>query len=227
VDGRDFRQAYVKRIDVVRDFAGVPVRPVLDSLERAPRYGRKVLIKRFADPEAGGAETLRVGVRSSWSSVLYDKHAETGGVAAVGHLRYETRVRTKFLTGAHLAGLAKPIAAVEDINAGTVAVIGVDRFHAAGFGARVNGDAHMRRILDDLQLSDSDYMTFLGYMSAVANGYPVRMSRNTVAKYRRLAKKLGLVPGEVAELEHLSWLDLASGQLMTSIGNSGVEDCDD
>nr|DAU79842.1 MAG TPA: replication protein [Inoviridae sp.] len=227
VDGNDVSTAWVKRLDVVRDFHGVPVRPVLDALERTPRFGRKVLIKRFADPEAGGAETLRVGTRSSWSCVLYDKHAETGGIAAPGHLRYEARLRSKFLTGSHASTLASPIVSVCDIADGTLATLGVDRFHAAGFGVRVSGEAAFRQRLEALDLSSADYMTLLGYLSAVANGYPVRMSRNTVAKYRRLARSLGVVPGEVSAVDAVSWLDLAAGELLTTHGPDTEHQADD
>jgi hypothetical protein len=218
---------WVKRLDVVRDFRGVPVRPVLDALERTPRFGRKVLIRRYADPEAGGAETLRVGTRSSWSCVLYDKHAETGGIAAPGHLRFEARLRSKFLTGNHASTLASPIVSVEDISAGTIAALGVDRFAAAGFSARMTGEAEFRRRLDALELSPNDYMTLLGYLSAVANGYPIRMSRNTVAKYRKIARSLGVVPGDVSAATAETWLDLAAGELLTRLVPDSEQQADD
>jgi len=225
VDGSRFLDSSIKRLDVVRDFQCHSIRALFDALQ--PLHRRKgLIVRRFLDPEACGAETLRVGTKSSWSCVLYDKHAETGGLASRGHLRFETRLRSAFLTGKTATALAPPLVALEDLTPSTLAALAYDRFTAANFGAVVNdADGFLER-LEALGVSDADYTGLIGYLSCVRNGYPVRMSENTLRKYRRLARLVGIDPHHLEDLDVSSRLDWDSGTLATHVGDPRVEDCD-
>lgn len=77
-----FDGAKIIRCDLVRDFVDVTELPAfLDALATVrQRGGHKVA--RYADAEAGRAETLRVGPKGAWSCTLYDKYAESGARAA-------------------------------------------------------------------------------------------------------------------------------------------------
>jgi hypothetical protein len=91
-NGQIFEAAKVVRLDVVRDFDGVAnLSRHLDGLAIAPRE-RRAVARRFIDQERS-AETLRVGPKA-WGCTLYDKHAETGGLAPAGRVRFEVRLHS-------------------------------------------------------------------------------------------------------------------------------------
>jgi hypothetical protein len=53
------------------------------------------------------------------------------------------------------------------------------------------------------------------------------MSRNTVAKYRKIARSLGVVPGDVSAATAETWLDLAAGELLTRLVPDSEQQADD
>jgi hypothetical protein len=214
VDGTDYRQAVIKRLDLVRDFDGVAIGPVLDGLARV-RPGGRVKQRRYADGDNGAAETLRVGVKSAWSCVLYDKHAETGGLAPKGRLRFETRLREAFLTGRHGSDLAaRPIHQVESFDQPDSSMVGErlvrDRFAAVGFDRAVVGTDALADALERSGFSPRRKQGLLAYLMALELGIDLGFHRNTIRGYRRDAEALGIVPGSVAPDIRLR-LDLDSG----------------
>ncbi len=95
--GARFEDCRVVRLDLVRDFHGVDdPTPLLDGLAAVNQPGR-AKVRRFADPSANRAETLRVGPKA-WGVTLYDKHAESGGRSPAGQLRAESRLHRPQLT---------------------------------------------------------------------------------------------------------------------------------
>lgn len=199
-DGRELDHARVKRLDVVRDFDGVDDMTVLlDGLAGVPRSST-AKVRRYADAASNKAETLRVGPKSAWTGTLYDKHAETRGLAAVGRLRYEARCRAEYLQGvAARNAVGTVIGEVRHVTQDRIDNIARDRFTASGFDREVaSSDQFTARVLES-DLTAQSKRALLGYIAARAQGIDLGMSRNTEAKYRKLAKQLGVALGSQPE----------------------------
>lgn len=79
------------RVDVVRDFGGVDnFVPILDVLQASLQRNDK----KFSRHSKGSSLAVSL---SNWKASLYDKHAESGGVADLGSVRFEVQLRTKRL----------------------------------------------------------------------------------------------------------------------------------
>lgn len=112
--------AKIVRLDLVRDFHDVDdPTPVLDGLAGVDQPGRSK-VRRFADPSAHRAETLRVGPRA-WGCTLYDKHVETDGKAPAGQLRFEARLHADQLGSAFARNHGGKFGTIADLmrDAGT------------------------------------------------------------------------------------------------------------
>lgn len=226
VDGTDYRQSALKRLDVVRDFDGVAVGPLLDGLAGQRRPGRST-VRRFADSERGNSETLRVGVRSSWSCVLYDKHAETDGLAPPGRLRFEARLRDDFLTGNLVTqrhGFAIPdVRGLLDAGADVLTDLGHERFRFVGFSARVMGVDAFADVVNGADLTQRTKRELVAFLAADALGIDLHWSRNTQSRYRKLARELGITIGTNVAPEVTLGLDFEAGAQVLQVGHA---DCD-
>jgi hypothetical protein len=208
---RTWEQASVKRLDVARDFDGVTAIPaLLDGLQSVRRPGR-IKSQRFADAVANRAETLRVGPRS-WSCTLYDKHAETKGLAAPGRLRFEARCRSELLAGARMvASVGRSVSRVGDITQERVDAICREQWAHVGFDREVNGAGAFAERINRADLPPRVKRDLVGYLAARALGVDLSMSDNTERKYRRLSADLGLVLLDADDLGFSARLDLDQG----------------
>jgi hypothetical protein len=195
----------VKRLDVARDFDGIDQAPTLiRALAPIHRpYSRRNLV--HADPSRHGAQTLMVG---SGAGVvrLYDKHAETSGVAPLGSLRWEAECRSGWLSA---YGGVKRLGDVNDERAGQLAR---DRWEWSQMGAEVAGD--LGRLVGRVRASDlsvREQRAFLGWIVEQAAGEAWEPpARATLAKWRKVQRELGIVaPTDLettgAVLRRLDW----------------------
>lgn len=186
----------VVRLDLVRDFelADDSLLPVLLSgLASVPRSGA-VKTRLFADGRTGRAETLRVGP-GSWAATLYDKHRETGGLAPVGSLRAEFRLRGRQLTSARAQSLGGGVVTVSDVAEESCENLRRGWFELAGFGSWVGGRSSVWGALEVADLSDREKLSFVGWLSARADGVELSVCGKTDRKYRRLLGALQLGDG--------------------------------
>lgn len=214
---RSWQTATVKRLDLVRDFDGVTaIDSLLNGLATVKQDGRSK-VRRFADPERGRAETLRVGPKS-WAATLYDKHAETK-LAAPGRLRFEARLRSRQLRSADAQKIRSTIAHVSDISTERVQTMTSRMFERVGFDREVAGTAQLAAAINDCDdLSPRVKRELVGYLAGRAMGIELEFSSNTERKYRKLAQRLGLVLTDDCLAESFTArLDFESGtQVLTA-----------
>lgn len=177
----------LKRLDVARDFEGID-QPgtVIRALAPIHRpWARRNLV--HADPSRAGAQTLMVG---SGAGVvrLYDKHAETAGVAPLGSVRWEAECRSGWLSA---YGRMKRLG---DVNDETAAVLARDRWEWSQMGAEVAGD--LTRLVERVSasgLTPRQRVMFLGWLVTQAAGEAWEPgSRATLAKWRKVQRDLGI-----------------------------------
>ncbi len=223
VDGTDYGQAAIKRLDLVRDFDGVAVGPMLDGLAGQPRAGR-VTVRRFADSERGNSETLRVGVRSAWSCVLYDKHAETDGAAPPGRLRFEARLRDDFLTGSLVlerhGHAVSDVRTLLDCDYSLVRDLAAERFRFVGFGSRVTGTDAFADAVNNSDLSERTKRELIAFLCADHLGVRLEWHRSTLYKYRKLARDLGITLGTNVAPDVTLGLDFDEGGQVLQLGHT-------
>lgn len=174
----------VKRLDVTRDFTGVddPASLIggLIGVHRA--YGRQSMV--YYDPNRKGAQTLRVGGKSD-IALLYDKGTETEGAAA-GTVRWEARCR------GWLSRYGE-ISKVSDIDQEHLDKLGLDRFDWSGMGTSV--ESSVQSLVEQVVAMGLPPLTqqrLIGYLVQRACGVPMKMSNDSAAKYRRLAREGGV-----------------------------------
>jgi hypothetical protein len=195
----------VKRLDLARDFEGIDQAPTLiRALAPIHRpYSRRNLV--HADPSRLGAQTLMVG---SGAGVvrLYDKHAETSGVAPVGSIRWESECRTGWL------GTYGGIKRLQDVSEGSASRLAENRWEWSQMGAEVAGD--LNRLVGRVRSSDltvREQRAFLGWMVEQASGACWEPpSKATLAKWRKVQRDLGIAsPTDLvttgAVLRRLDW----------------------
>jgi hypothetical protein len=201
-DGHDFEESRVVRLDLVRDFHHVDnPTTILDGLASIDQPGR-AKVRRFADPSANRAETLRVGPRA-WGCTLYDKHVETGGRAPAGQVRFEARLHRPQLRSAFARANGGHFGCVADlIRAGNLhgttddgqALERASRawFDRVGFGRDCQTDDALARRIELLELRPAIAASLWCYLTApaIVRGW----SAHTVRKYRGLAADLNLAP---------------------------------
>lgn len=198
VGGAPFELSKVVRLDPVRDFDGIAHVPeLLNGLAAVPRSSVQK-VRRFADAERNAAESLRVGPKA-WGAQLYDKHAETKGVAEVGRLRFEGRFHHEQLTGqwAHKVGAVMRV--IGDVSTEKVGALCSSSFSRVAFDREVVGRATVaEKVFGQNGLSSVVQDRLWCFLTAP--GAAGRMHRNVAAKYRRLAADLGVTVA-AAELE--------------------------
>jgi hypothetical protein len=198
--GHRFEEAKVIRLDPVRDFDGVlHVGSLMDGLAGIPR-GPREKVRRWSDSERNQAESLRVGPKA-WGSLLYDKHRETDGKAPEGRVRFEARLHADQLTGAWARDLGAIMRCVGDVTEEKVRAIRLGAFERVGFEREV---AAMTMVSDAVfsceDVSARERALLWAYLTAP--GFAATLHRDTERKYRRIAKGLGVTPGEALEEAH-------------------------
>lgn len=200
--GHVFEESRLVRLDLVRDFKGVTRQTeVLDGLAGVVQPGR-AKVRRFADPSAHRAETLRVGPKA-WGCTLYDKHAETRGRAEPGHVRFEARLHKDQMRSVFARRNGGHFATVEDLvrvhgddfegDAGrSLAVAQRAWFERVGFHHEISACHELVRLIGALGLSASRAASLWAFLTLP--GWAVACSRNTRAKYRALAECLDVCP---------------------------------
>lgn len=181
----------VVRLDLVRDFRlQDPARltGLLDGLARVPRDGR-VKVRRFADGRTGEAETLRVGP-ASWAATLYDKHAESGGLADRGSLRAEFRLRSRQLSSVGAQQRHGAVVTLSDVSEERCDGMRREWFDRARFGSWVGGRRTIWDALRETDLSDREKIFFVGWLQARNDSVITSISSKTDRRYRRLLASL-------------------------------------
>jgi hypothetical protein len=175
----------VKRVDGARDFGGI-TRPasLLASLATVHRpWSRKNNL--FNDGSRNGAQTLSVGGRSSGVN-LYDKFSETKGAVPEGTLRWEARARSGWLES------IADIKQLSDINTQSINHLASNRWEWSAMGTEVTAtDEVVERVLRS-GLSPTVQQGVLGWMLMTAKGHHTVMGKQKAAKYRRIARDLGV-----------------------------------
>jgi hypothetical protein len=137
---------------------------------------------------------------------LYDKHAETSGVAPVGSLRWESECRAGWLS--RYGGMKR----LHDVNDEAAGRLAQNRWEWSQMGAEVAGD--LSRLVGRVRatdLSEREQAGFLGWLVMQAAGDAwVPGSRSTLAKYRKVQRDLGVAsPTDLvttgAVLRRLDW----------------------
>lgn len=210
-EGKEFDRCKVVRLDPVRDFDDVShVGELLDGLAAVPRDLR-YKSRRFADPERNRAESLRVGPKS-WGAQLYDKCVETGGVAAEGRLRFETRLHSEQLRSDWAARRGCVVREIGDLSEGKVRAMTHASFERVGFDREVVGRASVWQKVGASGLSrrqQAELWTFL-----TAPGAAESMHRSARYRYRDLAASLGVTMAAASDeaKDVLVRLDFESGR---------------
>lgn len=204
----------VRRLDVARDFEGI-TRPefIVRGLGPVHRpWARRNLV--HFDPARQGAQTLMVG---SGAGVvrLYDKNAETGGEAP-GVLRWEVEARRDWCQN------YGSIETLDDVDASTVEQLGRDRWEWSAMGTEVTALESVVEKVMRSGLSFAEQRGVIGYLTMVAAGADVRAASATHAKYRKVAKRIGVTvdPGSLSDDESgfRARLDLDAGREVLSVG---------
>jgi hypothetical protein len=184
-------EAGVRRLDVARDFSGVnDVPALLAGLANVHRpWSRKNNL--YNDGTRNGAQTLLVGSRAG-SVRLYDKWAETCGRAPEGVLRWEVEGR---------AAWSSQYGSIEmlcDVDDSSVQTLAENRWRWSGMGSEVMTRNEVVARVRAAGLSPALRRSFLGWLMETASGYDAAVSKEAAAKYRRLARDLGVTLGPEA-----------------------------
>jgi hypothetical protein len=188
-----YESAKVVRLDLVRDFHGVTEQTaILDGLAAIPTTARSK-VRRFADPTANRAETLRVGPKA-WGCTLYDKHTESRGHAPEGQLRFEARLHQAQLTSVWASKLHGHVQVVADITQERCDAFQWGMFHRVAFDRAVPALGQISAAIWACEdLSPARRGAFWAYLTLP--GFGSSLSAPTRRKYRDLAQSMGLAPG--------------------------------
>jgi hypothetical protein len=192
-------EARVKRLDVTRDFHGVSdVGSLLAGLRAVPRpWVKKTTLHSSRGRNA--PETLDVEGGKAGQVRLYDKFTETDGAVPEGTLRWECEARAGWLKR------YGDIVRVDDITVERVATLAENRWGWSGMGHEVMGNVEaVARVwaIEEVPLgpggslvpfTEAQRNSFLGWLLAASCGRDGTSSKATRAKYRRLARELGIV----------------------------------
>jgi hypothetical protein len=196
----------VKRLDVARDFHDVSSpSATLRALGPVNRpWSRKNAV--FSDPAAHGAQTLYVG-SGAGGARAYDKHVETGGVAAPGTVRFEAECRSGWCD--RYGGIVR----LGDLDEDSVGRLALDRWEWSAMGVEVTSTAGVVEAVGQSGLSRREQAMFLGWLVSQSTAYAYEPSSASLAKFRRLQRSLGIAvgPEAVASVGFVSRLDWESG----------------
>lgn len=216
-DGGKLAHGRVTRLDLVRDFDGVrDVNQVLTGLSTVPVAGRSKQTVH-ADGDRNCAQTLTVGPKS-WKARLYDKHAETDGLAAQGRVRFEAEMRRDILSSVWAKANGGMIRQVADLDEQRLRALTVGMFERVGFGHEiVSLDTALGRVRA-AGLSRQTENGLVNYLFSRGAGIQPRGSANTLRKYRRAAEKIGVLALDVVRITEGTpvRLDYCAGRLVTT-----------
>ena len=203
----------VTRLDVARDFhtSLQTASALIRSLAPIHRpWARKNLV--HADPSRNGAQTLMVGSGAGVAR-LYDKYAETGGVAPEGTLRLEFEARRGWLAR------YGEVAMLGDLGDEAVARLAANRFEWSAMGREVCTLPDLVAALASSGLSPAQQRSFLGWLYMEHLGYDGGLARATLARFRRVRRDLNIGALSVAAegSRFVSRLDWDSGEVVTRL----------
>jgi hypothetical protein len=193
-----FDHGHVTRLDLVRTFRDVESFPVWAEGVRAVRTGGRVHQFLHSDAQFAGALTVGAGAKTSWSAYAYDKHFESKGLADPGTIRFESRLRSKVLVSKWASNNGGCVDKIVDLDEVKLRSLTRASFGRVGFDREVKSMRAVAELVGESSgLSPRERMAFLGYLWGQAVGVPMG-SRNTLAKYERVARNLGVtVPKEL------------------------------
>jgi hypothetical protein len=197
----------VLRLDLVRDFEGITDHGLLlRGLEITPRNLR---YHGQLHSHGGEPETLTIGVHS-WSVTLYDKHAESKGVAPRGRLRCEVRLRERRLGQKWTQEHGGAIRVVSDISEDRMEELARASFDLTGLGSRVVSKPEALRRANALPLRPQERAALMLVLECDGSGLGSGFDAKTVRKYRKMARDHGLqIRPDESRTE--VWLDWDAG----------------
>jgi hypothetical protein len=204
----------VKRVDVAKDFESVDDPSMLiRSLGSLPRRWSR-LNMTHADPKRNGSQTLFVG-SGAGGVRLYNKHDETSGEAPEGTVRWETEARKGWLM--NYGGIRQ----LGELNEESVETLARDRWEWSQMGAEVaSSTSRLVQLVNQSDLSASQRLLFLGWLVEQSAGIDSSsLSKNTLSKYRRLQRQLGIAaPVDFGSMiEVVRRLDWETGKELVSV----------
>jgi len=183
----DRDQVRVKRIDVGRDFYGIPMLAShLDALSlRGTRGQTKVRVDKH---RSGVTETLRIGAPTSWSATLYDKDAERGVTVPQNQLRFEARLLQPRMTGVWARKNGGVVNVVSDLQPLKLELLAKGTFQTAGFDAAVWTDESLEHTVAQMGLKPAQIVSILGFDRLRGTDVLKCLSRSTAKHYEGLLK---------------------------------------
>src|SRR5207248_11024911 len=127
--------------------------------------------------------------------------------APAGRLRWEVEARGRWLE--RYGGIGE----VTDITTGRVAELVRERWEWSAMGRTVETtNVLVEKVSRRDDLSETEKAGFLGWLLLEAHGRPTKRARGTLAKYRRIAKDLGVtMMPEDSKAAVVGRLDFESG----------------
>lgn len=189
-DGEDELLGWdVRMVHLARDFSGVDANFVLRGLVPVRPPYAKVKDVYFSIGPVALAETLYVG-NGQGKAKLYDKHAQTRGVAPEGTVRFELSARGAWLERAGIL-YAHDLSDEELVGA-----FFRERWAWSGFGSAVLAAPAAFAVLNDPAIPLIQRLEFFALFAADAHGQPPfpGCSQAALKRYERQKRKLGIVP---------------------------------
>ena len=205
------------RLDVARNFQRV------ESPSRTLTAISKLPVQRAsADRVYGRVQTLMRGNTARWAIRGYDKYEQmldlartqpsrrdlllTAAQGMEGLLRVEVELKSPFLR-------ERGINRVDDIKVDDMHAVAEQFFDKARFGAVIGCSTRLRDVMTSL--TDTEARGVSALLLAEFGGYEPPLSRNPLATYRALTRRLGLTVADLTDGEtEPRRLDFASGTEM-------------
>jgi hypothetical protein len=181
---QDISESKLKRLDVCRDFVTEHPASIIRGLGPVHRPWSRLNLIHF-DPSRNGAQTLMVGSRSGVVR-LYDKHAEKDQ-APEGTLRWEVEARQSWVQKyGHMLNLG-------DVTEDNVAQLAQDRWEWSAMDRELSGTEQVVDKVLRLPESPAVKRGLIGHLVMESTGCAYQLPPGTASKYRKLAKRAGLV----------------------------------
>ena len=212
----DWASSYrLKRLDVAKDFHSVlSPSALIRGLAPIQRpWSRKNLV--HADPARNGAQTLMVGSNSGLAR-LYDKAAQSPGVAAEGTVRFEIEGRSDWVSK------YGKMATVADLSEARVRSFGRDRWEWSKMGVEVSSLNGVVEVVARSGLTKREQQNFVGWLVMQSTPYAYENSKATLAKFRKLQRELNIAvgPDVLSSVGFASRLDWDSGEVVTRVASA-------
>jgi hypothetical protein len=179
----------------VRDFDDVSDIPeLLDAFEYAanPAHWQ---VERIRGGRGSGGQSLRIGTKTTWAALLYDKHAQEP-LAPRGRLRFEAQLRRERLRTRWSEGFGGPFVKVGDLTEEGVQGMRRATFEAVGYDRTVTPVSELERVVfQDAGLKPQEAASLWAHLTTSA--YAQRSNRRTRQKYAHMAAVYGLIPGRL------------------------------